>query len=142
MKQCNFSKLHFFSDFSLQWIFGWLSVGSSLGMNYCSVFCDVWHVWSSVIGQNVLFGSVQSSVHLSCDQTSLGTYSLMFVNSFVFCDVWHVQSSNLDQNVMFGKFNVRTFNVWSVWSSAFWCSFQDYMQARIVKKAKKVFDMS
>ena len=105
-------------------------VGSSLGMNSsmfanCSVFCDVRHVRSSVLGQNVMFGSVRSSVLLLCDQTSLGTYSLMFANCSVFCDVRHVRSSILGQNVMFGKFDVRTFNVRSVRSSVFWCSFQD-----------------
>ena len=49
---------------------------SSLGTNSlmfanCSVFCDVQHVRSLVLGQNVMFGSVQSSVLLLCDQTSL-----------------------------------------------------------------------
>ena len=67
----------------------------------CSVFCDVQHVQSSVLGKNVMFGSVRSSVLLLCDQTSLGTYSLMFGNSSVFCDVQHVQSSVFGQNVMF-----------------------------------------
>ena len=85
----------------------------------CSVFCDVRHVRSSVLGQNVMFGSVRSSVLLLCDQTSLGTYSLMFANCSVFCDVRHVRSSILGQNVMFGKFDVRTFNVRSVRSSVF-----------------------
>ena len=93
--------------------------------NY-SVFCDVWHVQSSVLGQNVMFGSVQSSVWLLCDQTSLGTYSLMFVNCLVFCDIRHVGSSILGQYVMFRMFDVQTFNAWSVQSSVFWCSFQDY----------------
>ena len=65
-------------------------------------------------------------VLLLCDQTSLGTNSLMFMNCSVICDVRHVQSSILGQNVMFGKFDVRTFNVWCVRSSVFWCSFQDY----------------
>ena len=93
----------------------------SLGMNSsmftnCSVFCDVRHVRSSVLGQNVMFGSVRSSVLLLCDQTSLGTYSLMFVNCLVFCDV---RSSILGENVMFRKFDVWTFNVWSVQSLAF-----------------------
>ena len=92
----------------------------------CLVFCDVRHVRSLVLGQNVMFGSVRSSVLLLCDQTSLGTYSLMFANCSVFCDVRHVRSSILGQNVMFGKFDVRTFNVRSVRSSVFWCSFQDY----------------
>ena len=80
----------------------------SLGMNSsmfanCLVFCDVRHVWSLVLGQNVMFGSVRSSVLLLCDQTSLGTYSLtlMFANCSVFCDVRHVRSSILGQNVMF-----------------------------------------
>ena len=105
-------------------------VPSSLGTNSsmfanCSVFCDVRHVRSSVLGQNVMFGSVRSSVLLLCDQTSLGTYSLMFANCSGFCDVRHVRSSILGQNVMFGKFDVRTFNVRSVRSSVFWCSFQD-----------------
>ena len=67
----------------------------SLGMNSsmftnCSVFCDVRHVQSSVLGQNVMFRSVQSSVLLLCDQTSLGTYSLMFANCSGFGDVRHV----------------------------------------------------
>ena len=44
-----------------------LGTNSSMFAN-CSVFCDVQHVWSSV--------------QLLCDQTSLGTYSLMcFVKS-------------------------------------------------------------
>ena len=50
-----------------------------------------------------MFGSVRSSVLLLCDQTSLETYSLMFVNCLVFCDVRHVRSSVLGQNVMFGS---------------------------------------
>ena len=79
----------------------------------CSIFCDVRHFRSSVLGQNVMFGSGQSSV-LSCDQTCLGTYSLIFANCSVFCDVRLVLSSILDQNVMFGKFDVWTFNVRSV----------------------------
>ena len=104
---------------------------TSLGMNSsmfgnCSVFCDVWHVWCSVLGQNVMFRSgVWSLVLLLCDQTCLGTYSLMFTNCSVFCDVWHFRSLILGQNVMFRKFDVWTFNVRSVWSSVFWCSFQD-----------------
>ena len=57
---------------------------------------------------------------------SLGTNSSMFANCSVFCDVLHVRSSILGQNVMFGKFDVQTFNVRSVRSSVFWCSFQDY----------------
>ena len=101
-----------------------LGTNSSMFVN-CSVFCDVRHVRSSVLGQNVVFGSVRSSVLLLCDQTSLRTYSLMFANCSVFCDVRHVRSSILGQNVMFGKFDVRTFNVRSVRSSVFWCSFQD-----------------
>ena len=72
-----------------------------------------------------MFGSVRSSVLLLWDQTSHGTYSLMFANCSVFCDVRHVRSSILGQNVMFGMFDVRTFNVRSVRSSVFWCSFQD-----------------
>ena len=104
---------------------------ASLGMNSsmfanCLVFCNVQHVRSLVLGQNVMFRSVRSSVLLLCDQTSLGTYSLMFANCSGFCDVRHVRSSILGQNVMFGKFDVRTFNVRSVRSSVFWCSFQDY----------------
>ena len=64
-------------------------IKSSLGTNSsifanCSVFCDVRDVRSSVLGQNVMFGSVRSSVLLLCDQTSLGTYSLMFENFLVF----------------------------------------------------------
>ena len=96
----------------------------------CLVFCDVKHVQSSVLGQNVMFGSVRSSVLLLYDQTSLVTYSWMFANCSVFCDVRHVQSSILGQNVMFGKFNIQTFNVRSVRSSVFWCSFQDYFWAK------------
>ena len=38
-----------------------------------------------------------------CDQTSLGTNSLMFMNCSDFCDVKHVQSLVLGQNVMFGS---------------------------------------
>ena len=77
----------------------------------CLVFCDVRHVRSSVLGQNVMFGSVRSSVLLLCDQTSLGTYSLMFANCSVFCDVRHVRSSILGQNVMFGPSMFRVFKV-------------------------------
>ena len=73
--------------------------------NY-SFFCDVRHVLSSVLGQKVMFGSVGSLVLLLCDQTSLGTYSLMFMNCSVFCDVRHFRSSILGQNVMFRKLNV------------------------------------
>merc|ERR1712020_111848 len=98
----------------------------SLMFENCSIFCDVRHVRSSVLGQNVMFLSVRSSVQLLCDQTSIGTYSLMFANCSVFCDVQHVRSSILGQNVMFRKFDVRTFNVRSVQSSVIWCSFQDY----------------
>ena len=65
----------------------------------CSDFCDVRHVRSSVLGQNMMFGSVRSSVLLLCDPSRLRTYSLMFVNCSVFCDV---RSSILGQNVMFG----------------------------------------
>ena len=73
-------------------------VGSSLRMNSsmfmnCSVFCDVQHVRSSVLGQNVMFRSVRSSILLLCDQTSLETYSLMFANCSFF--------------VMFNMFEVR-----------------------------------
>ena len=82
-------------------------MNSSMFTNFL-VFCDVRHVRSSVLGQNVMFRSVRSSVWLLCDQSSLGTYSLMFMNCSVFCDV---RSSILDQNVMFGKFDIRTFNV-------------------------------
>ncbi len=99
-------------------------MNSSMFTN-CSVFCDVRHVRSSVLGQNVMFGSVRSSVLLLCDQTSLGTYSLMFTNSLGFCDVGHVRSLILGQNVMFRMFDVWTFNVRSVQSLVFWCSFQD-----------------
>ena len=103
-----------------------ISLGSNSSMfANCLGFCDVLHVQSSVLGQNVMFGSVQSSALLLCDQSSLGTYSLMFANCSVFCDVQHVRSSILGQNVMFGQFDVRTFNVRSVRSSVFWCSFQD-----------------
>ena len=89
-------------------------------MNYL-VFCDVQHVQSSILGQNMMFGSVRSSVLLLCDQTSLGTYSLMFVNCSVFCDVQHVQSSIFGQNVMLGKFDISLmfrhsmFGVFEVW---------------------------
>ena len=72
-----------------------------------------------------MFRSVRNSVLLLCDQTSLGTYRLMFMNCSVFCDVRHVRSSILGQNVMFGKFAVRTFNVQSVRKLVFLCSFQD-----------------
>ena len=81
----------------------------------------------------VLFGSVWSSVLLLCDQTSLGTYILVYTNCSVFCDVQHVQSSILSQIVMFRKFDVQTFNVHSVRSSVFWCFFQDYL----ISKTKK-----
>ena len=79
-----------------------LGTNSSMFTN-CSVFCDVRHVRSSVLGQNVMFRSVRSSVLLLCDQTSLGTYSLMFANCSVFWDVRHVRSSVLGQNLMFGS---------------------------------------
>ena len=51
-----------------------MSYTTSLGMNSsmfanCSLFCDVRHVQSSVLGQNVMFGSVRNSVRLLCDQT-------------------------------------------------------------------------
>ena len=82
----------------------------------CSGFCDVRHVRSSVLGQNVMFGSVRSLVLMLCDQTSLGTYSLMFADCSVFCDV---RSSILGQYVMFRMFNVQTFNVWSIRSSVY-----------------------
>ena len=108
----------------MSYLFNSLGMNSSMFTN-CSVFCDVRHVRSSVLGQNVMFGSVRSLVLLLCDQTSLGTYSLMFMNCSVFCDVQHVRSSILGQNVMFGKLDVQTFNVRSVRSSIFWCSFQD-----------------
>ena len=78
-----------------------------------------------------MFGSVRNLVLLLCDQTSLGTYSLMFANCSVFYDVRHVRSSILGQNVMFEKFDVQTFNVRSIQSSVFWCSFQDYSRSRI-----------
>ena len=55
----------------------------------------------------------------------LRKYNLMFANCSVFCNVWHVRSSILGQNVMFRMFDVRTFNVRSVRSLVFWCSFQD-----------------
>ena len=92
-------KQRWFSQFEV-------TLSNSLGMNSsmftnCSVFCDVQHVRSSVLGQNVMFGSVQSSVLLLCDPTRLRTYSLMFANCSVFCDVRHVWSSVLGQNVMF-----------------------------------------
>ena len=79
----------------------------------------------------------ESSGLLLCDQTSLGTYSLMFANCSVFCDVRHVRSSILGQNVMFGKFDVWTFNVQSVRSSVFWCSFQDYRIVQVVVETRE-----
>ena len=103
---------------------GSLGTNSSMFANF-SVYCDVQHVRSLVLGQTVMFRSFLSLVLLLCDQTSLGAESLMFVNCLVFCHVGHVRSSILGQNVMFGKFDVRTFNVRSVRSSVFWCSFQD-----------------
>ena len=78
-----------------------LGTNSSMFAN-CSVFYDVRHVRSLVLGQNMMFESVWSLVLLLCDQTSLGTYSLMFANCSVFCDVRHVRSSVFGQNVMFG----------------------------------------
>ena len=42
-------------------LFNSLGMISSMFVN-CSVFCDVRHVQNSVLGQNVMFGSVQSSV--------------------------------------------------------------------------------
>ena len=112
-------------------VFFWGYIYSSLGTNSsmftnCLVFCDVRHVRSSVLDQNVMLGSILSSVLLLCDQTSLRTCRLMFSNCSIFCGVRHVQSSILGQNVMFRKFDVQTFNVRSVQSSVFWCSFQDY----------------
>ena len=50
----------------------------------CLVFCDVQHVQSSVLVQNVMFGSVRSLVLFLCDHTSLGTYNLMFAILFGF----------------------------------------------------------
>ena len=75
-----------------------LNILDSLGTNSsmianCSVLCDVRHIRSSVLGQNVMFGSVRSSVLLLCDPTMLRTYSLMFANCLVF--------------VMFDMFDVR-----------------------------------
>ena len=101
------------------------SLGTNSSMFVNCFFCDVWHVRSLVLDQNVMFISVRSLVLLLCDQTSLGTYSLMFVISSVFCDVRHIRSSILGQNVMFRMFNVQTINVRCVRSSVFWCSFQD-----------------
>ena len=98
---------------------------NSLMFANCSVFCDVRYIRSSVLSQNVMFVSIRSLVLLLCDQTSLGTYNLMFASCSVFCDVRHVRSSILGQNVMFRRFDVQTFNVRSVQSSVFWCSFQD-----------------
>ena len=46
-----------------------LGTNSSMFTN-CSLFCDVSHVRSSVLGQNVMFRSVRSSVLLLRDQTS------------------------------------------------------------------------
>ena len=57
--------------------------------------------------------------------SSLGMNSSMFANCSLFCDVRHVRSLVLGQNVMLGKFDVRTFNVWSVQSSVYWCLFQN-----------------
>ena len=111
----------------------------SLMFANCLVFCDVWHVQSSILGQNVTFGkfnvrafnvwSVRSSVLLLCDQTSLGTNSLMFTKCKVFCDNRHVQSSILGQNVMFGHSMFGVFEVRSccymtrlVLELTVWCS--------------------
>ena len=63
-----------------------LGTNSSMFVN-CSVFCDVRHVQSSVLGQNMMFRSDRRSILLLCDQTSLGPYSLTFPNCSVFCDV-------------------------------------------------------
>ena len=85
---------------STSWLSASLEMNSLMFAN-CSLFCDVRHIRSSVLGQNVMFRNVLSSVLLLCDQTSLGTYSLMFANCSDFCDV---QSSILDQK--FRKFDV------------------------------------
>ena len=102
----------------------------SLGMNSwmfgnCLVFCDVWHVRRLVLGHNVMFGSVRSSVLLLCDQTSLATYyRMMFAKCLVFCDVWHVRNSIffskmgclksfMFRHSMFGVFEVWYFGVHS-----------------------------
>ena len=100
-----------------------LGTSSSMFTNF-SVFCDVRHFQSLVLGQNVMFGIVRSSILLLCDQTSLETYSLMFVNfGLLWCST--CLKFNFGPKCMFRKFNVQTFNVRSVWSSVFWCSFQD-----------------
>ena len=95
-----------------------------------SVFCDVWHVQSSVLGQNVMFGSVRSSVLLLCDQTTLGTYSLMF--SFLFevrfwAKMWCSESS------MFGVFEVQYFGVRSK-TKTFWRNVNTYICMPVVSK--------
>ena len=103
-------------------------MNSSMFAN-CSVFCDVRHVRSSVLGQNVMFRSVRCLVLLLCDKTSLGTYSLMFANCLVFCDVRNVRCLILGQNVMFGHSMFGVFEVRSccyvtrlVLELTVWCS--------------------
>ena len=91
-------------------------------------------------------------VLLLCDQTSLGTNSLMLANCSVFCDVWHVQNSILGQNVMFGKFDVRTFiatgqctrNYWLIWDLMCivyekWFQLGQYVTSRFLLLMEKVF---
>ena len=80
-----------------------------------------------------MFGSFRSSVQLLCDQTSLGTYSLMFTNCSVFCDVRHVQSLVLGQNVMCESIRslvllfvtrlVSEHTVWCSWTVQFFVMF-------------------
>ena len=74
------------SQFHVSLIYSSLGTNSSMFTN-CLVFCDVRHVRSSVLDQNVMFSCVRNLVLLLCDQTSLGTYSLMFAKCSVFCDV-------------------------------------------------------
>ena len=133
MKKDHTKKQLFSSNYQCNYIQYFFSLGTNSSMfTNCSVFCDVRHVRSLILGQNVMFGSVRSSVLLLCDQTSLGTYSLMFANCSVFCDVQYVRSSILGQNVMFGMFDVWTFNIRSVRSSVFCCSFQHQRVLRVL----------
>jgi hypothetical protein len=61
-----------------------------------------------------MFGKFDVSVLLLCDQTSLGTYSLVFENCSVFCDVQHVRSLILGQKLEISMFGHSLFRVLEV----------------------------
>ena len=98
-------------------------IQSSLGTNSsmfanCSVFCDVRHVRSSVLGQNVMF-EVQSGCYVTrlvlehtvwCSQTiQFFVMFDMFENRF-WAKIWCLESSMFGYS-MFGVFEVWYFGV-------------------------------